>query len=269
MGVLVTLTAIFYLAPLGTGLDSIIFDQAMHRFLSGQSPYIPYGADHQGYFYPPWASLVIAPLTLLPERFTWAFTNAMSIASVAILGMYFKLGRVKTVLVMLSPAMIFNLWMGQIDGLFLLGILLPEEYWLLVASMKPQLLLGLAPLGLTARDKCLKTLFITLGIGGMSLVVWGLWPLEVLHLAQSQFATEQPQVFLQFLWPNQLIVGIGLLVVNLRLRDIRLALAASPFLARYASHGSYIGVVLALAASVKHYELFFILCVWWVVILLR
>lgn len=204
------------------------------------------------YYNPPWLALLLIPFSLFPFQFGAGLMVMTSLVCTAALCHHFKLGTLKTALVVASPMLFYILIHGQVDALTLAGILLPVSVWPLVALTKPQL--GIA-LGLEAlkKEHLKPALLLSGGIFLLSLVVFGWWPGAILSSPQP---VQGPHNLWYGVWPRQLPAGIALLFFwwNRGRNDIRWLLAASPFLSPYAAAGSFLGLWIVLHTELKNWQ---------------
>jgi hypothetical protein len=260
-------TAIFYFSPLSTGFDWTTIHTALNRFVQGQSPYAFYDEAY-GYYYAPWATLILSPLAFLPVRLGWAIMVTLNFLLMMALARHFKLKLPHTVMLLFSPPMIYNVMQGQVDLLFLSAILLPPQLWALAALSKPQITGGLAFALLRQPSKWLVAAIITGLVIGISLLLMGNWPAEIIALSQSQFTGGDINNVLP-VWPLQLIIAVTLIALGLERNDLRFFIASSPFLLRYASTGSYIGVILVLFTVLRWWQALLLVVTWWAVYIMR
>ncbi len=261
---LLVLMSAFALSPLVGGDDWETFQGASLRILSG-SPLYGEKVTHAYYSNPPWVALLLIPFALLPHRLGWVLISALNLFIVTILSRRWSMGVGKLVLTLFSPATFYLLLHGEIDAIVLGGVLLPQEAWILVGLTKPQVAIGLV-FGIK-KEKILRSVFITIVVIAASLLLFGPWPLEVIR---------QPVPFVDALhnlwvglWPFQVPLGIGLLLVGIRRSDERLLLAASPFLSPYAALSSMLGPWMALSSYLRFWESLVVFVVWWGAVIYR
>lgn len=135
-------------------------------------------------FTPYHASWILFPLTLIPPRLLWPVWVLFTL--LAVVWACGKLG-VDARSVLLSFPMLGQLWLGQVDGLLVIGLALAvtgtnpylRGIGLLLCSIKPQVT-GPAVLVLLWYDRQRwKALLIPAGVFLVSLLVWGWdWPLR-------------------------------------------------------------------------------------------
>ncbi len=125
-------------------------------------------------FYPPWTSLLLSPLVQLPWRAGLSLVNSLLLVALAVFVYRQALGEaiptrlLACAMALLTPQVFINLYLGSIEGLMLIGMLLLPPGAALVL-FKP----NLTGWVLLAR----RQWFIWgAGIGVISLVIWGWWP---------------------------------------------------------------------------------------------
>ncbi len=239
--------------------DWIVYFEATRMMFSGDSPYNTY--FYFGYFHnPPWLNLVLLPFAIFPFRFGAGMLSAATM--IAILGLChrYKLGIFKTTLVLGSPVVYYIVLHGQVDALVLAGIFLPIAFSPLVALAKPQTAIAL---GLKALEKVhfKKAVIISGGVFLLSLILVGLWPLDVIS---KPFPVEETHNFWRTLWPWQTLIGITLVFFWMEHKDERLLLIASPFFFPYAAFSSFLGLVLAIHTEIKNWQAVILFVLSWI-----
>ncbi|MEB2287836.1 MAG: glycosyltransferase family 87 protein [Anaerolineae bacterium] len=139
------LTLAFYASPWDGGDDWETFRGAAWRILDAAPPLYGEPVTHAYYSNPPWLAVLCIPLALLPFRLGWAALAAATLGVALLLLRRWnrQASLVKPVLVLLSPPMFYTIMHGQVDLLIIGGVLLPAQWWALVALTKPQAALGL------------------------------------------------------------------------------------------------------------------------------
>jgi hypothetical protein len=258
------LTIGFGLIPMAGGDDWVTFQGAAHRILSG----VPlYGEKVTVSYYsnPPWLAAALIPLALLPARWGWAGLNALNLIVLLMLARRWTRGWLKPALVLTSPAAFYILLHGQVEPLILAAVFLPREWWLLAASTKPQIGLGLA-FGLHRRH-LLRAVVVSLGVMLLSLAVFGLWP-QALLAQPSPFIEGAHNLWLG-LWPFQVPAAVALILLGMRRDDERLLVSAAPFASPYATTSSLIGPWLAMVSFLKSWEAAVVWAAWWGAVVYR
>lgn len=268
VGVFTLLVAVFLLSPWDGGDDWRAFHGAAQRVLDRSTPLYgtPTFADYY-YYNPPWLAVLLTPTAPFAARIGWGIVSAASLViALALLRRWLDHpGYIKPVLVLLSPAMLYMLLHGQIDLLILAGVLLPMEWWGLVALTKPQTALGLV--AMIFPHHWLRAAIILGVVAIPSVALLGPWPLDLL---------DQPRPFVEMghnlwlnLWPFQIPVGVLLIVLGYSRKDERLLIAGSPFLSPYAAMSSMIGPWIAAITFLNDWQALAVFVSWWGAVILR
>lgn len=268
VGVFALLVAVFLLSPWDGGDDWRAFHGAAQRVFDRSTPLYgtPSFADYY-YYNPPWLALLLTPTAPFAPRIGWGIVSAASLViALALLRRWLPHpGYIKPVLVMSSPAMLYMLLHGQIDLLILAGVLLPVEWWGLVAITKPQTALGLVariPPRLWPRAAVL-----TVAVVALSLALFGMWPTKMLDQPRP-FLDQGHNLWLN-LWPFQVPVGVLLIVLGYSRKDERLLIAGSPFLSPYAAMSSMMGPWIAATTFLNDWQALAVFASWWGAVILR
>lgn len=247
IGSLLILFAFGLLAVFIVNLDWEFADWTQVFYPAAQrplSPYFPISPDRALYYFnPPWLAWLLFPFTLLPPRIALALFLLLTILVTMWCVHRLGGGLLETLLVLCSPAFVRLFIHAQIDGLMLLGFTLlltavnvtTKGIGLVLMAIKPQVLSFGAILywwQLERHDK-IKILLPLLGVTAVSLLIHGLWPLEV-----SQILQYVPQNANVSVWPYGVPVGVVLLIVAVWRRDVYLAGLATFFFTPYLSSHS-------------------------------
>ena len=262
--VFLILTLGFIFSPVATGDDWETFYGAARRILAGQNLYAS-PVTFAYYSNPPWVALSILPFSLLPFRWGWALLCTASFLAAQAVARRWGLSLGKTALALLSPSMLYIVLHGQIDMLLLAGLWLPQAWWPLLALAKPQVAFGL--LFGVPRSLWLRALLITGGVALLCLVLFGLWPLDLIRQPRP-FASEPHNLWLG-LWPYQVPAGVVMILIGITRRDEKLLVAGSPFLFPYAAISSLIGPWLAASHFLKDWQALLVWLTWWGAVLYR
>lgn len=183
---------------------------------------IPEGFDWKTFFklgktspiWTPWTIYILKPL--IPFGFGPIF--ALTIIGIGVRAYRYNRSPLPLLLAIFSLPTLWLLFIGNLDGLVLFGMLIMPVGIPLVL-MKPQL----AAFSLLAR----KDWFIAGAVWGLlSLLIWGLWPMNMLTVTTSAWKAEWTQDIAIFPWG--LIVGLPLLWFSRR--DPDLLMAAGTFI---------------------------------------
>lgn len=275
---LVLLIIALSIAPLSPGLIddwSIFRSAALITITPDQSLYsLPDAAQDaaisaQGSFHnPPWVAVMLIPLAILPLQVGWAVLLSISILIAALLLLRWldRADPIRLALVILSPPMIYLMLHGQIDLLMLGVILLPQRWWLIGSTLKPQVTLTLL-FGIPLRQWPVA-LALSVVLFGLSLLLFGLWPLELISLPTEHMTAVGRNLWFG-LWPFQVPLGFAFLLAGIQNHNERLLVVAAPFLVPYAAMSSFIGVWLVAVTMLTRRDAALVLLAWWGAFLYR
>ena len=173
----------------------------------------PYGP---GIFNPPWLFVILHPLTWLDPRLG---ASLLIVASLVIISAYVKAPK-KLLLVACSAPLIALVTLGQIDGLIILGLMLPAEIGLVWLMMKPQ---GVFLVAL--RRLSFRSVIIAGAVFVLSILIWGFWWQDVLLFRSLTDTGHNVSLF-----PYTILLGLPLIYLGLkRDSDALLCLASLCF----------------------------------------
>lgn len=119
-----------------------------------------------GVLNPPWTFLLLAPLGQLPGS---AGPAALQLIIIGAIMLYVR-SPLKLLAVVSSVPFVFDLVVGQLDGLAIVGLLIPSGLGLPLLLIKPQ------AAALTALTRLNKWSLLSLGlVGAASILIWGFW----------------------------------------------------------------------------------------------
>jgi hypothetical protein len=211
--------------------------------LAGQSPY-----QNAWFFGPPWALFPLVPLALLPEPVGRFLLLAMCFSAFAYASLKLGAGRLTLPLFLLSPMVLMSLYVGNLDGLVLLGAVLPPALGLFFLTIKPQvggvlILFIAADCYRRGGPRYLVRTFAPISLAFLlSFIFYGPWPLRIVS-AHGPLDPNNASLV-----PLSLPFGLALVVAAFRLRRDKLALAAGPLLTPYLSFQSYAACLVPLFA---------------------
>jgi hypothetical protein len=185
-----------------------------------------------GVYNPPWLFVLMQPLRLLGPYGALLVLQLGTIIAVIKIGTLLKLSRFRIVMILLSPPVAWSVFMGQFDGLYLWAFLLPAEWAIIAALLKPQVGIGAAWEAVRRKPWVLA---IGAGLLCSAWLIWR-WPFSM--------TSPPPQTAWNWsFWPW----GLVLLPLFL-IRDWRGRLFAPPFLFPYAGLQSLVGPMLVIAS---------------------
>ncbi len=230
--IFVVLTGLFSLLGLLMPADGFIGFDWVNFF--GQNRIPP--------FYPPWALLITRPLT-------WPLLVGLTLAAFSLASMLRAVSPISAALAFFSLPLLWTVFLGQVDGLALLGVIgLP---WLApLALFKPQLTV----FAFGARRSYILAFLV---VFALSLLVWGFWPLQMMAMdsfhAEGKFAQDIAlrwwgvPLFLATLWFSRGDVDMLMLsgsFVTFHLIPYNM-LPVAPALARLRPRNALIGCILS------------------------
>lgn len=218
-----------------------IFYPAGRALLEGHNPY-----EVPGFFNPPWSLVVLTPLSLFPPEIARVVLALMSFSAFCYVGLRFRMSPVAYIAFLLSPSVLLILLVANLDGLMLLGLLMPPPVGLFFVLLKPQFGAVIALFWFVESWRAqgwrgvVRTFAPVAVVSGLSLPLFGLWPLSMQKAVGSYWNMS--------LFPWSIIPGILLLYRALRSGRIGSALPAALFLSPYVSMPTWSGALLSLAS---------------------
>lgn len=223
--------------------------------ITGRSPY----AEGCG-LNPPWAYLLLAPIALFPPPVGAAMMFSMNFLIYSIILFRLKAKPLAMAAFLTTPLVYLNGTNGNIDWLALLGLVLPQRIGLLFLLIKPQIGAGLALFWVintwrtAGIGKAVNLVLPTLAAYLVSFVLFGLWPLKILH-------TMPDDPYNSSLGMVGVVIGGVLLVSALRQKKSDWALISTPLMAPYINIHSFAAVVLGFGVNTVEFYVSIIL-VW-------
>jgi len=211
------------------GFDWVFaFRPAIMALLAGQSPYSLHGYQ---FVNAPWALLPLLPLALLPEWAGYLALIAISLCAFGFIAYRLKAAPLAMVAFLLSPFVLRCLYMGQIDWLPMIGVVLPPQIGLIFIATKPQTC-GIVALywliEAAKRRTVIRTFAPVAIITALSFIPFGFWPGKM-----NGFGVTNA------LWPFSIALSVALFVMAYIRRDKNTAAAASPLISPYAQPHSF------------------------------
>jgi hypothetical protein len=236
------------------------FRPAALALLHNESPY-----QTEGFMYPPWTSLLLLPLAIFPPEMGRVLLFIAYLFGIVYSAQKLGANRISTFLILFSPPVFHGLLNGNIDGLVVLGFVLPPWLGLFFLVIKPQIgfayiLYLFVTIFRKEKFRGVIRVFAPVTIAYLlSLALYGLWPLK--------FSVTMRLSHNASLWPLSLPIGLVLITFAFRRNEFRYSIMASPFLSPYVLLHSWIGALLALAPN--PYEAAAAVIGMWIVVALR
>ena len=124
--------------------------------------------------------------------------NPQSIFAVTILALIVRMWRYRArpwrvMLALISLPTLWLLFLGNVDGLVMVGLLLLPVLGVPLVLIKPQV----ASFSLLSNRRTIATALIWVAL---SIVLWGLWPLNMLSVGNAQWRADWPQDITLYPW---------------------------------------------------------------------
>jgi hypothetical protein len=212
------------------------FRPAALAMLHGSSPYNGFG-----FYNPPWMLLPFIPFALMPEAVGKFCILVISLLAFAYIAYRFDRNPVVIGLFLLSSPVIGSLNTGGLDWFSMLAFVLPAQFGLIFATLKPQIGLGISLYWLIQswrtggiREVIKNFLPVSILLIG-SVFLYGPWFIGVNELSNVEWNVS--------IFPYGIPIGFLLLGLAFIKREIAPAIPAGLFFAPYYS-GSNLAVLL-------------------------
>ena len=202
------------------------FQKAALALLAGESPYTV-----STFHNPPWLLLPLMPIALFSSSTGSAIIFMANLYAYIFVIIRLRMNKWLIIPYVIFSGMLANSANGNIEGLLALGFLMAPTIGLFFVLIKPQIGFAVALYWLfdEIQNKGLKSavkLFLPVTLAfGISFIIWGFWPISASSLIDVWWNAS--------IWPRGLPLGILLLILAIRKHEIKLAIAASPFLSPY------------------------------------
>lgn len=229
-----------WLIPVSGGIDfSGCFYPVGNALLHGESPY-----SNPCFYNPPWLAVLFAPFALLQMDLAWRLWMSLSLIGLVLSLHRLHFSMTGIAALALSPFLLINVFYSNIDWMVLLGATLPPSLGIWLVALKPQL--G-APVILLWGWKAYRR-------GGVPGVVRLLAPVGLallVCLALGWYRLPDPRLYSSSadIFPFGIPLGLLLLGLALRHREVIFALSAGPFLSPYLAVFSWLPAALPAARS--------------------
>ncbi len=183
---------------------------------------------------PPWTAIIIAPFSLMPLHLSVLIQLVMFFGILTVMTYRYGGNLLHVLLVLGSPigfdaALEFN-----IDWLIAIGLCVPTVYSGVFLMIKPQVALGY--FFSFQISTLIKMGLISLAVVLISLPIYGLWPLDMLNIAETSGLDQSVHnVAPAFLlgWPISLTIGTVLALRAFLRKDPYIGIIAGIFFAPY------------------------------------
>lgn len=209
----------------------LAFRPATIRWTNQESPY---RNNYRPFANAPWILPVLAPLALLSPG--WGKTILFAVNLICYTYTIRKLGsgRLATIAFLLSPAILWSLMTGQIEGILSLGFIAPAPVGLIILAIKPQMATGITVYWLVQawkEGKAIQVLSTFIPVAGLIAIANLLYPDWIPAMRNIQVVDWNSSF-----WPNSLPIAIILLVVAIRKQNKGIAISSSIFASPYLAY---------------------------------
>jgi hypothetical protein len=195
----------------------------------------------QGVHNLPWLYVVMHPLVLLGP-----YPSAICIQIATLIAIWYMCRRLglslgRSVMVFISPPVVWGAILGQFDGVLLLAYFAPIWIAPIAALVKPQL-----NIGAIRSIRPLWPYAVAVLLALTAFLIWK-WPLAAQYpgVGLPGHASQRDVLYNWSFWPFGLLAAPALILSS----DIRVRMAVSPFLFPYSGIQSLLGPLLGSAAS--------------------
>ncbi len=222
-----------------------VYRRAALDLLHGQNPH---DTLQPRFLNPTWILLPLMPIAILPMELGGAIFLIVSLGSFAYAA--YKLGATPAAMsaFILSPPVMHCVLNGNIDWIPLLGATMPPQIGLFLVSAKPQIGVPIALFWLVEawrgsegqqggwREVVRIFAPVTVALG-ITMLLFGFWFLD--------WGEQSGQWWNASLFPYSVPIGLVLVYLSLRKREMRFALPAGPCLSPYVLFHSWAAAVIA------------------------
>lgn len=202
------------------------FRKASIELLKGNSPY------HDTFFFnPPWTLLPLLPIALLSPALGSAVMYVLNFFCYLFVALKLRTNILLVIIFVLFSGMMLNSNNGNIEGILALGFILPPQIGLFFVLAKPQMGIAVAVFWAVESwrtggiEKVIRV-FLPVGLAYLiSFLIFGIYIETSTELADVWWNAS--------IFPKGIPIGLILLVIAIWKREIKFAIAASPFFAPY------------------------------------
>ena len=219
------------------------FKPATLQFIAGHNPY----ANGACFYNAPWLLIPFIPFAFLPDIPSVIVIWITATLSIIIVSRKLGANYLTTAILLLSPALGYELFVTNLNWLIAVGLILPPQIGLFLLLAKPQLGIVVALFWLVEAwrkegiRKVIK-IFAPVTIAFLvSFLIYGFWPLHAAWLGDAHWNVS--------MFPESIGIGLLLTYHALKSNNFGFAILASPFFAPYFGFHSWVFCLLGLASS--------------------
>jgi hypothetical protein len=221
------------------------FRRACLELLGGKSPY-----RVTSFINPPWTLLPLLPIALLSPALGSAVMYVLNLFAYIFVVFKLKTNFWLIILFIFFSGMIANSNNGNIEGILALGFVFPPQIGLFFVLAKPQMGVAVAIFWMIESwreggfQKILNVFLPVFIAYILSFLIFGFWIGNSFRVVDTWWNAS--------IWPKGIPIGLFFLVMAIWKREIKFAIAASPFLAPYLTGHTWAVVWLGLLSLFPH-----------------
>lgn len=202
------------------------FRRASIELLKGKSPY-----QITSFYNPPWTLFPLLPIALLSPALGSAVIYVLNFISYLFVTFKLKTNFWLIIIFVLYSGMIANSRNGNIEGILAVGYILPPQIGLFFILAKPQMGIAVAIFWAveswrTGGLEEINRVFLPVGLAYLaSFIIFGVYISSTTQLADVWWNSS--------IFPEGIPIGLVLLIMAIWKREIKFAIAASPFFSPY------------------------------------
>jgi hypothetical protein len=221
------------------------FRRACLELLGGKSPY-----NISLFYNPPWTLLPFLPIALLSPALGSAVMYVLNLLAYSFVVLRLKMNFWLIIPFTILSGIMLNSQFGNIEGILALGFILPPQVGLFFVLAKPQMGAAVAVFWLieALRDgggrKALKIFSPVIGAYLLSFLIFGFWIGNSMRVTNVAWNSS--------IWPWGILIGLILTALAIWKRELKFAIAASPFFTPYLVLHTWAVVWLGLLSLFPH-----------------
>ncbi len=176
-------------------------------------PWNPYSI--KGFVNPPWVALILYPISFFSEAVSLAINAGLNMAIFTLLILKRRGNLFSLLLTLTSLPFLSLLANGSIEWIPALGFVLQGEIGMIFLLGKPQS--GVLAAWVWLRERLMETIFVLMGVGIVSFLVWGNWIEKALENVKGMPGMSEVNVSL---FPWSIPIGVVLIIYLLKHKSV-------------------------------------------------
>ncbi len=197
---------------------------------------------------PPWLILILTPLFAIGWQVGFALLATVSVIGIGWGAFVLSPDHhwVRVMLAVVNLPVLSILFLGQVDGLALIGVVIAAVWvdwrWvsggMILALIKPQLAFAAICISFWKNPHKKHIVAVALGFGLLTLLAWGLWFADTVEISPT---VNWNRAFPY--WPYGAVLGLPLFAYGLYRGEEKYGMLAMPFLVPYLGPQTFIGMI--------------------------